>query len=85
MSKGKIIKVCNIVAFILTLSFLLKLVRDWFVYSTTLNSAPFYLWVMVDAAYYLLPAACIFLVGRFVQVKKRRKNKKTIRNPTVEI
>ena len=73
MSKGKIIKVCNIVAFILTLSFLLKLVRDWFVYSTTLNSAPFYLWVMVDAAYYLLPAACIFLVGRFVQVKKKKE------------
>ena len=73
MSKKKIIKVCNIVAFILTLSFLLKLVRDWFVYSTTLNSAPFYLWVMVDAAYYLLPAACIFLVGRFVQVKKKKE------------
>ena len=73
MSKKKIIKVCNIVAFILTLSFLLKLVRDWFVYSTTLNSAPFYLWVMVDAAYYLLPAACIFLLGRFVQVKKKKE------------
>ena len=73
MNQAKIIKICNIVAFILTLSFLLKLVRDWFVYSTTLNSAPFYLWVMVDAAYYLLPAACIFLAGRFVQVKKKKE------------
>ena len=73
MNQAKIIKICNIVAFILTLSFLLKLVRDWFVYSTTLNSAPFYLWVKVDAAYYLLPAACIFLVGRFVQVKKKKE------------
>lgn len=73
MNQAKIIKICNIVAFILTLSFLLKLVRDWFVYSTTLNSAPFYLWVMVDAAYYLLPAACIFLAGRFVQAKKKKE------------
>ena len=81
MSKGKIIKVCNIVAFILTLSFLLKLVRDWFVYSTTLNSAPFYLWVMVDAAYYLLPAACIFLAGRFVQAKKKKDKQKNNTEP----
>lgn len=81
MSKGKIIKVCNIVAFILTLSFLLKLVRDWFVYSTTLNSAPFYLWVMVDAAYYLLPAACIFLAGRFVQAKKKKDEQKNNTEP----
>lgn len=72
MNQTKIIKICNIVAFILTLSFLLKLVRDWFVYNTTLNSAPFYLWVMVDAAYYLLPAACIFLAGRLVHVKKKK-------------
>lgn len=74
MSKKKIIKFCNIAAVVLILGFLLNLVRDWFVYHTTLNSAPFYLWVIVDAVYFLLPAACVFLAGRFVQAKNQ-KNK----------
>ena len=46
MKKEKLLKICNLVAFIFTLSFLLQLVRDWNVYNTTLNSAPFYLWVL---------------------------------------
>lgn len=77
MDKGKIIKFCHFASFILALCFLLKLARDWHVYNTTLNSAPFYLWVLVDAAYFLLPAACILIAGMFVQIKTRKQEHDT--------
>ena len=72
MKKEKLLKTCNLIAFIFALSFLLRLARDWNVYNTTLNSAPFYVWVLADAVQYLMPAAFIFLIGRVV---KRQKDK----------
>ena len=68
--KKKILKICNTVAFIFALSFLLKLARDWNVYNTTLNSAPFYVWVLADAVQYLMPAAFVFLIGRIAKHQK---------------
>ena len=72
-SKTKLIKICNTVAFIFALSFLLQLVRDWSVYNTTLNSAPFRLWVLTDAVLYLMPAAFAFLIGRIVKLQKDKE------------
>ena len=73
MKKEKLLKICNLVAFIFALSFLLQLARDWHVYNTTLNSAPFYLWVLADALQYLMPAAVMFLIGRVVKHQKDRE------------
>lgn len=73
MKKEKLLKICNLVAFIFALSFLLQLLRDWHVYNTTLNSAPFYLWVLADALQYLMPAAVVFLIGRVVKHQKDRE------------
>ncbi len=73
MKKEKLLKICNLVAFIFALSFLLQLLRDWNVYNTTLNSAPFYLWVLADALQYLMPAAVVFLIGRVVKHQKDRE------------
>ena len=70
----KLIKVCNMLAFIFLLSFFLKLGRDWLGYNNTLNSAPFYIWVVADAIQYLLPAGAAFLIGRFLKVAQDRKN-----------
>ena len=77
MNKEKLIKICNIVAFIMALSFVLKLARDAITYHTTLNSAPFYIWVIADAVYYLMPAAFLYLIGRLV---KRTKDKEEQEN-----
>ena len=73
MKKEKITKICNTVAFIFALSFLLRLARDWTVYNTTLNSAPFYVWVLADAMQYLMPAAFVFLIGRIVKHQKDKE------------
>ena len=72
MKKEKILKICNLVAFLFALSFLLRLARDWTLYSRALNSAPFSVWVLADALQYLMPAAVMFLIGRVV---KHQKNK----------
>ena len=69
----KLIKVCNMVAFIFLLSFFLKLGRDWMLYDSTLNSAPFTVWIIADAIQYLLPAGFTFLIGRFLNVAQEKK------------
>ena len=71
----KLIKVCNMVAFIFLLSFFLKLGRDWVMYDSALNSAPFLVWVVADAIRYLLPAGFTFLVGRFLKVAQENKER----------
>ena len=71
----KLIKACNMVAFIFLLSFFLKLGRDWMLYDSTLNSAPFYVWIIADAARYLMPAGFVFLVGRFMKAVQENKDK----------
>ena len=71
----KLIKVCNMVAFIFLLSFFLKLGRDWMLYDATLNSAPFFVWVVADATRYLMPSGFVFLLGRFLKVAQDNKEK----------
>ena len=73
MKKDKLLKICTTVGFIFALSFLLQLLQDWNVYNTTLNSAPFRLWVVTDAVLYLLPAAVVFLIGRVVKLQKNKE------------
>ena len=71
----KLIKACNMVAVIFLLSFVLKLGWDWMMYNSTLNSAPFYIWVVADAIRYLMPAGFTFLMGRFLKAAQENKEK----------
>ena len=60
MKKSKILYT---IAVILVLVFIVKTGLDWHTYNTTLNSAPFRYWVLVNAIYFLLPAAVAAVVG----------------------
>ena len=71
----KLIKVCNMVAFIFLLSFFLKLGRDWVMYDSIQNSAPFMVWVIADGVRYLLPSGFTFLIGRFLKVAQENKER----------
>lgn len=44
---------------------------DYGKYSSTLTSAPFDIWILVNALYFVLPALIIFILG----IIKKRKNK----------
>ena len=68
----KYYKVCYWVGGLFLIAFPVKLIKDYIIYVTTLNSAPFYLWVLVDGICYLLPAAILILIGKYL--KKRADN-----------
>ena len=66
MKKSKILWT---IATIFVLVFFVKTGLDWHTYNTTLNSAPFRYWVLVNAVYFLLPACVLGIVG---VVRKRK-------------
>ncbi len=68
MKKSKILWA---IAAILVLVFLVKTGLDWHTYNTTLNSAPFRYWVLVNAVYFLLPTG---VMAAIAWVKGRKKN-----------
>lgn len=74
MKKAKISKICALISIILAIIFVIKIILDYVTYKTTLNSAPFYLWIAVDAIYLLLPASVLGIMS-FILQKKNKKSK----------
>lgn len=68
--KKNIPMVCNVVSFVLVITFVIKVIVDYTQYTTTLNSAPFYVWVLVDALFLVLPAIIVFAIGRITRKKQ---------------
>ncbi len=60
---------------LLTLGFIIKVLIDYGVYNSTLNSAPFYLWILVDSIYFLLPALISLLIGWILHRKAKNRTK----------
>lgn len=66
MKKSKILWT---IAAILVVVFFVNTGLDWHTYNTTLNSAPFRYWVLVNAVYFLLPAGIMAIVGMVLKHK----------------
>lgn len=60
---------------LLTLGFIIKVLIDYGVYNSTLNSAPFYLWILVDGIYFLLPALISLPIGWILHRKAKNRTK----------
>ena len=60
-------RICHWFGIMLVILFAADVIRDYIVYTTTLNSAPFYIWVAVDAVCFLLPAGICFAVGKLLE------------------
>lgn len=69
MKRETISKICHSISIILVIVFIVKSVVDYFQYSSTLNSAPFYVWVLVNALYLMVPSVMIFIIGVIVRKK----------------
>ncbi len=67
--RKKLALICNIAGAFLLIAFVIKCIIDYKQYLKSFGSAPFSVWVFVNALYLLLPAAIIFLVG-FIAKKK---------------
>ena len=71
MKKINAIKLCYILSALLAIGFIVQTIFDYRQYSTTLNSAPFYLWIVVNAVFYILPAIVVLIVGLLLKKRKR--------------
>ena len=58
---------------LMVLGFCVHILVDYHTYCTTLNSAPFWVWILVDAALWLLPALVAFVAGLIVSKKYKEK------------
>ena len=58
---------------LMVIGFLVNVVIDYHKYNRSLNSAPFWIWIVVDALLWLLPALIAFLAGLIVSKKLRNK------------
>lgn len=65
--KKKVPMICNIVSVVLVIAFIVKNVVDYSKYTSTLNSAPFYVWILANALYLIIPAIILFAVGTIIK------------------
>ena len=63
--KKKVPMICNIVSVVLVIAFIVKNVVDYS--KSTLNSAPFYVWILANALYLIIPAIILFAVGAIIK------------------
>lgn len=73
MKKLNTSKLCCVISVLLLIGFIINTIFDYSRYNSTMNSAPFYLWVLVNILCFIVPAIIIFIVG--VVIKKKQKAK----------
>ena len=61
---------------LMVLGFFIHVAVDWHQYNVALNSAPFWVWILVDALLWLIPAAVAAIAG-FVAKKRLTKKENT--------
>lgn len=70
--KLKLYKVFYAAALLLLLGFCLATCMDYVRYTTTLNSAPFHVFILVNAMVFLVPDLLCVLLGRFFKKKAEK-------------
>ena len=73
MKKINDVTVCYALSVLLILGFLINTILDYSRYNSTLNSAPFSLWIMVNAIYFLVPAMIAFIIGLVLKKKQQKQ------------
>ena len=77
MTKKYGVILCYGLSLLLLIGFVVQTLVDYSRYDSTLNSAPFSLWVWVNAVCFLLPAVIALTIGLFIG-KKAKKSKENI-------
>ena len=73
MKKINGVTVCYTLSVLLFLGFIINTIVDYSRYNSTLNSAPFYLWVLVNILCFIVPAIIVFIVGLVIKIKQKAK------------
>ena len=67
MNRKLLYKLCHIVSLLLVIAFIIKNVVDYSYYSSALNAAPFYLWIIVNAIFLIIPSIIVFIIGTIIR------------------
>ena len=71
MKKRNIPKFCFALSVLLLFGFVTHTVVDYMHYNTGLHAAPFYIWIVVNALCFIIPAVIAWLVGIMIGKRKR--------------
>lgn len=63
MKKKNIQIICNIISAVLVIAFVIKTIINYFQYDAMVNSAPFYVWILTNAMFIVVPAIIMFVIG----------------------
>lgn len=72
MKKANAPKICCTISIILLILFAVKTIFDYTQYQKTFTSAPFYVWILVNALIFIVPAIIAFIIGLII--KRKSKN-----------
>lgn len=63
--------ICYALSALLLLGFIIKTIIDYSKYCSTLNSAPFYIWIIMNVIYFIVPAIVAFTIGAVLKKKRQ--------------
>ena len=72
MTRKIIFRILCILSIFLILGMLVSLGIDYYRYSTTLNSAPFYVWALVRWLEFGVPAQILFIIAWLLERKDKK-------------
>lgn len=72
MKKENIYKILYAASVLLIIAFVIISGVDYYLYNTTLNSAPYYVFILARAAEFLIPSIVVFIIGRAVKKKYKK-------------
>ena len=64
-------KICYGLSVLLFIGFIINTIIDYARYNSTLNSAPFYLQIIVSAICFIVPAIIVLIVGMIMKRKQK--------------
>ena len=74
MKKENIYKILFTISILLLIAFVVNTIIDYINYTTTLNSAPFSVFILVNAIVFILPSAILAVIGFIIKRKSNRQN-----------
>ena len=71
MKRSNGVTICYALSVLLFLGFIINTIVDYNRYDSTLNSAPFYIWIIANIICFIVPAIIAFVVGVILKKKQR--------------
>ena len=67
--KKKITTICKVLCVVLVIAFIILSIVDYVNYNPMITSAPYYVDLLVNALFLLMPAIIVFIIGIIIEKK----------------